>query len=777
MKNKISFYSILLFFTIISTSKIFAQYATIKGYVYEKETGEAVPFTNVYLKGTSYGSTTDGNGNFILNRILPGTYNLTIKSMGYDSLSQTITLKAGDVIVKKLGLLKSSFNLKEVNITAEKEIARTETRTSVVYVTPKQIKQMPTIGGTPDLAQYLQVLPGVIFTGDQGGQLYIRGGSPIQNKVILDGMVIYNPFHSIGLFSVFDTDILKSADVYTGGFGAEFGGRISSVMDIKTREGNKKRIAGKIDVNTFGSKLLLEGPLIKFNDTTGNSVSWLFSAKNSYLKESSKVLYRYIDTNGLPFNYQDFYGKVSINSSNGSKVNLFGFNFNDAVNYKKIADFKWTSSGGGINIILIPGLSPVIIDLTAAYSQYSISLDDKINKPRTSDINGFNVDLGFNYILGKNSIRYGVEMLGFKTNFNFVNGTGLKISQEENTTEIATYLKYKGIYNKFIVEPGIRFHYFASLSDVSVEPRLALKYNANDNFRFKLASGIYAQNLISSSSDKDVVNLFYGFLSGPENLPEKTFDGTEVKDKLQKAQHIVFGMEWDVINKLTLNLEGYFKNFSQLTNLNKRKIYEDKSPYNNITSSDFVDEYLRKDFVIESGVAKGIDLSMKYELKKLYFWLSYSLGWVNRDDGIIQYVSHFDRRHNVNLMMSYVFGKLDSWQFDVRWNYGSGFAFAQTLGTYPSLDISGNIGSNYTSQNESIGYIYDEKNNGRLPDFHRLDINLKYKYFFTEKNILELNIGATNVYNRPNIFYFDRTTKERVDQLPFMPSIGMNWIF
>jgi len=109
-----------------------------------------------------------------------------------------------------------------------------------VKITPKDIGQIPSIGGQPDLAQYLQVMPGVVFTGDQGGELYIRGGSPIQNKVLLDGVTIYKAFHSIGLFSVFETDIIRNADIYTGGFGAEYGGRISSVMDITTRDGNSR---------------------------------------------------------------------------------------------------------------------------------------------------------------------------------------------------------------------------------------------------------------------------------------------------------------------------------------------------------------------------------------------------------------------------------------------------------------------------------------------------------------------------------------------------------
>jgi hypothetical protein len=770
MGKSLKYICFTLFFTLFFTN-IHAQNAIIKGFIFEKETGNAVPYTNVYLKGTGLGSTADGNGNFVITKIPPGSYTLMIKSIGYDSISMLVTVKSGEVQTKKIALIKAAYTLKQFSITAEREMAQNETRTSVNYVTPKQIKQMPTIGGTPDLAQYLQVLPGVVFTGDQGGQLYIRGGSPIQNKVLLDGMVIYNPFHSIGLFSVFDTDIMKSADVYSGGFGAEYGGRVSSIMDIRTRDGNKKRVSGKIDVNTFGTKLLLEGPIVKYKDSTGSSISYIFSAKNSYLSQSSKLLYQYIDTAGLPFDFKDFYGKVSINSSNGSKVNFFGFNFNDNVTYKSIADFKWTSSGGGMNFTLIPGSSPVIMDGAVAYSKYGITLDNKDGKPRSSDINGFNIGLGFTYLMGKSSIKYGVEMLGFTTNYQFTNSSDLIYTQQENTTEMAGYVKYKGVFGKFIFEPSFRTHFYASLGNISPEPRFSMKFNANDHLRFKMASGLYSQNLISASSERDVVNLFYGFLSGSNALPDKRFDGTAVSGLIQKAQHIVLGVEWDVMSKLTVNLEGYIKNFSQITELNHRKIYEDNDANSNQPA------YLREDYVWESGVAKGVDFTAKYDLQKIYVWFVYSLGWVDRNDGIIEYPTHYDRRHNINVLVSYMFGKLDQWQFDVRWNYGSGFAFSRTLGNYPELNFNSNIGNNYTSTNESIGWLYEETNGGRLPDFHRMDINLKYKYNFTERSTLEINVGATNIYDRANIFYFDRATKNRVNQLPFMPSVGVNWVF
>ena len=155
-------------------------------------------------------------------------------------------------------------------------------------IDPIIINKLPSVG-EPDIAQYLQVLPGVVFTGDQGGQLYIRGGLPVQNKVLLDGLIVYNPFHSIGLFSVFDNDIMKNADVYSAGFGAEYGGRTSSIMDITTRDGNKKRHSGKISASTFGAKTTLEGPLLKLNDEGNTSISYLFSAKHSYLPQTSKI--------------------------------------------------------------------------------------------------------------------------------------------------------------------------------------------------------------------------------------------------------------------------------------------------------------------------------------------------------------------------------------------------------------------------------------------------------------------------------------------------------
>lgn len=743
--------------------------ATIRGFVYEQKSGEPVMFTNVYLYKTSIGAPTDANGYFSINKVPAGKYTLMVTSMGYDTIRESISVKPGEILTKKLYVKETSIQLQTVNITAEKEQKINEVRTSVVTVSPKQIYKIPAIGGQADLAQYLQVLPGVVFTGDQGGQLYIRGGSPIQNKVLLDGMTIYNPFHSIGLFSVFETDIIRSADVYTGGFGAEYGGRVSSIMDISTRDGNKKRFGGKLSASPFAASYIIEGPIYKGSKGSDNTVSFLLAGKNSFIEESSKKLYNYIDTNGLPYNFDDYYGKISFVSNNGSKINLFGFNFTDDVLYKKVAKYNWDQMGFGSNFLVIPGSSTTVIEGTVAYSSYKITLKEGDLQPRTSGINGFNVNLGFTSFYGKDEVKYGIELSGFKTDYYFFNRYNLKTQQKQNTTEIAAFVKYKKHIGKLILEPSFRLHHYASLQEMSPEPRLSAKWNVLDFFRIKLAGGYYSQNILSASSDRDVVNLFYGFLSGPDNLPTQ-FRGEDVNKKLQKAKHIIFGTEIDLFKTVSVNIEAYFKDFNQLININRNKLYDDNA------DNSSVPDILKKDYTIEKGTAKGFDVTLKYEQKRFYLWFVYSYNIVDRKDEFITYNPHFDRRHNVNLVSTYTFGVRRDWELSARLNYGSGFPFTKTKGVYELLPLD-NLNTDITTINGVMDFIYGDLNKGRLPDYYRMDVSLKKWFYVGENGKLEVNAGVTNAYNWENIFYFDRITYKRVNQLPFMPSVGLTYTF
>ena len=753
---------------------------SIKGFVYEESTGEPMMFTNVYLKGTTFGGSTNENGYFNINRIPDGRYTLLITSVGYDTIRETFNLSKGQSINRKYYMKETSQKLETVTITAEKIEARTETKTSVITVTPKTITKIPSIGGQADFAQYLQVVPGVIFTGDQGGQLYIRGGSPIQNKVLLDGMVVYNPFHSIGLFSVFDTDIIRNADVYTGGFGAEYSGRISSIMDISTRDGNKKRISGKLGANCFGAKVMIEGPLKKAKTPDDATISFILSAKNSYLEQSSKFLYPYASETGLPFNYQDFYGKVSLNAPNGSKINLFGFSFNDQVNnYMSLSDFGWDSYGAGANFLVIPGNAPVMIEGTIAYSSYTSRMVEADNPDRFSNINGFNMGFDFSQFMGKNTLKYGIEMLGYTTDYQTYSVYGHnRIGAKLNSTEIGAYAKYKAVLGKFLLEPSFRLQFYASLSELSPEPRIALKYNATDRLRLKAAAGMYSQNFVAATSDRDVVNLFYGFLSGIDNLPE-TYNGEGIKTNLQKANHFILGGEFDMSRNVTLNIEGYWKDFVQLTNINRNKIYPDNPENAQIP------DLLKKDFTKETGDAYGFDVSLKYEDQHWYLWAVYALGFVTREyekaveNGVelMQYAPHFDRRHNINVILTYTAGSKRQWEFSGRWNFGTGFPFTQVQGFYEYYSFQDGINFDYTTTNGELGLLYGDLNAGRLPTYHRFDLDVKRKFYFTENIMLEADLSVTNVYNRNNVFYVNLITSDVARQLPILPTFGLTFSF
>ena len=745
----------LLLLFIFTSFFAFSQSGNIRGFVYDKESGEPIIFCNVFLEGTTAGAATDINGMYNISKVKPGDYILTVTYIGYDTTKVEINLSPRQLLSQNLVIGESSIKLNEVKISAAREEMKTEVKAAAIKISKQDLEMMPTIGGEPDLAQYMQVVPGVVFTGDQGGQLYIRGGSPIQNKVLLDGMIIYSPFHSIGLFSVFDTDIIRNTDVYTGGFNAEYGGRISSIMDIKTIDGNKKNIGGKLTANTFGTKLFLEGPIGSKENT-----SFIFSGKTSYLDKSSELFYKYpilsFDEKGLPYSYTDLYGKVSSKGKNGSKISVFGFNFADNVNYEGISELDWDSKGVGSEFILIPSGNPVLIEGNFAWSAYNISLEEPL-RIRQSGIQGFNMGFDFTYFQPKGKLKYGFDIHGFSTNFLTYNSVNSKIEQNENTSEFSAFINYQFNSTRWIIEPGFRLQKYTV--GISPEPRLGFKFIISDRMRLKMSSGYYSQNILSTTSDRDVINLFTGIISSPEEIPNQN-NGNPYKQKFQKARHLITGIEYDVNNKIDFQIEGYIKDFTQLTNVNR-----------DMTSNN------DDEFIIESGVAKGFDALAKFKSKKLYVWAVYSLGFVTRNDGNNTYYPHFDRRHNINLVTSYKFGNKEAWKADFRWNLGSGFPFTQTQGFYENLTFSDGINTDYTSVNGELGIEYADLNLGRLPYYHRLDASISKKTKISKNMNLDVTVSVTNAYNRENIFYFNRIKYERVNQLPIMPSVGASLTF
>jgi hypothetical protein len=760
----------------------FSQDYTIRGFVYDKSNGE--PISDIKVKVLRSDSTiaaqamTNVSGFFAIPKLSKGNFILKIDDFKYALTFQNIELvekKYINDVRFDLSPPDKSVELGTVTITAKKE--KTQIDNGKITLSKKELEKIPSYGAENDIVGGISVTPGVITTGDQGGQLYVRGGTPIQNKILLDGMTIYSPFHSIGFFSVFETELVKSMDIYTGGFDSRYGGRISSVMDITYRDGNKQKFGGKVSASPFLAKLVLEGPLGKKNGENPRAGSYIFSVKHSLLDYTSKSLYPTVNEgNGLPFNFTDLYGKITFSSDGGSKFSAFGFHNRDSVNYD-VANLSWQASGGGVNFLLVPSGSPIFIRGHVNGSNYQTSFAEVEQEPRFSKIGGFDLGFDFSYFLkNEGEMNYGFNLNGFNTQFVTYNEAKTKIEAENFTTEIGTYYNFRKVTRRWVFQIGIRGQFYASLATFSPEPRLGLKYNASENLRFKFSGGRYSQNFTSASSDKDVVNLFNGLLSAPTNVQEEfvnEFNNVKkIKNGLQYAWHAILGVDYDLGKHITFTLEGYYKYFSQLSNINQNKLYADIAQFDNI------DPVFKKDFIIESGQSFGFDFLAKYNKDRLFLWGVYSYGYNTRWDGFQSYFPVFDRRHNINLVGSYMFGKKKDIEFNIRWNLGSGLPFTPTAGNYQAEIFSSGLTTDYVTNNPSnISTILGGFNSVRLPTYHRLDVTLKKQFNFKNKDVLELVASVTNAYNRNNIFYVNRTTSKKIYQFPILPSFGLSYKF
>ena len=760
----------------------FAQDFSIRGFVYDDSNMEPLSDLKVKLlkidSSVIAGAFTNLNGGFLIPKLSRGSYIVKVETGGFKKTYVNVVMndkqKIYDVQIK---LVRSSQDYKEVVVDLGKKEKKNEVLIGTLKYNKEGLERIPVHGGENDIVGAISVTPGVVTTGDQGGQLYVRGGTPIQNKVLLDGMTIYNPFHSIGFFSIFETELVKNVDVYTGGFESKYGGRVSSVMDITYRDGNRKAFGGRVSASPFLAKMVLEGPIGKVTKEKAAPGSYVFSAKHSLLDYTSKSLYPKVnDGNGLPFNFTDLYGKATFNADGGTKVSAFGFHNQDSVNYD-VANLRWDASGGGVNFLMVPSGSPLFIRGHVNGSNYQTSFAETAQEPRYSKIGGFDLGFDFSYFLKNESeLSYGFNINGFNTEFVTYNEAKRKIEATNFTTEIGSYINYRHVGRRWVIQPGLRVQVYASLNTISPEPRLGLKYNANENLRFKFSGGRFSQNFTSASSDKDVVNLFNGLLSAPTNVQEQfvtQFQNVKnTKNGLQYAWHAILGLEYDLGKLWSFNIEGYYKYFNQLSNINQNKLYSDEAQF------ELIDDVFKKDFIIESGQSYGVDVLGKYSKDRIFFWAVYSYGKNTRWDGFSTYAPVFDRRHNLNLVGSYLMGKKKDMEFNIRWNLGSGLPFTPNAGNYQAETFANGVTSNYVTNNPSyITMLLGTFNSQRLPYYHRLDITFKKHFKFKNEDVLEMIASVTNVYNRNNIFYINRVTGKQIYQFPILPSFGLNYKF
>ncbi len=740
----------------------------VLGFVYDAETGAPLPYANVVLKEIRQGALTDENGFYRIARVPVGTYTLAISYLGYEAYEKRVTLSKGRKIRHNVYLNPTVLKLKEVVVEdAAVRERKEETRISKISVRKQEILSLPSVGGEPDLVQYLTLLPGVISKSGPGGQIYIRGGTPIQNRVLLDGMTIYNPFHSIGLYSVLDADIIQKVDVYSAAFGPQYGERVSAVIDIRTREGNRKRWTGKLGVGPIVEKITIEGPLRKWAPHKP-SATLLLNFRSSPLSTTGPIFYPYL-RRSLPFDFYDAYGKLAWSLPQGTRASLFGFRHQDVAVFDSVLHHQWTAHGGGFNFLLLPPGSSSTLEGLMTYSDYGVEQQEGDKPARNSSINGFEARIMLHNYLGKTRSTIGFEITGYATRLRFSTPVGTPVNYEEFTSNISGFWRYYRQWKHVILDGGIRVQYYGSVQETRLEPRLQFKAFVTPAFRLKGGVGRYSQNLLNGRSDRDVVNLFYSIISSPSHLPP-TFMGEPRTSRLELGRHAVLGFEWDVRPGITFDVEGYVKAFDQLVNFNRSKLYT--------FDEEFKDhpDFLKYDFIIERGLARGADVSLRWKRDAWDASIHYSWAVNERTSDRLRYPPHWDRRHNVNTFVTYRLNK--HWQVSARWVYGSGFPFTQTAGFYENLPAEAlESYENIYQYNGYPGVLYGPYNAARLPDEHRLDLSATYRQQLRPHMELRVIGSVVNAYNRANIFYFDRFRFQRVDQLPILPALSASLSF
>ena len=761
---------IAVLFLLIIGQTIRAQTGQLKGFVVDASNGQAVPAATVLIKETGKGIACDENGYFLLTRLHAGEVIIRVSSIGFENREIPATISNDQTYQMLIQLKPEIIELGEATISAVRQHWESSNTVSAHRLTSSTIERIPSISGKPDLADYLQVIPGIIFTGDQGGQFYVRGGAPVHNLVKLDGLTIINPFHSIGFVSVFDTETIARANVYTAGFGAEYGGRLSSVIDLKTRPGNRRQTAGSFNLSNFAYGLTLDVPIVKMTSESPRSVSVLFSNKGSFIDKIANRIYPYLDEKGIPFRYNDIYAKVSFMGIYGDQLDIQGIHLDDRAWFGESMQSTWVNNAGGVRFLTSPNSSQWLYEASSNISDYNGEFIEDGERPRTTRYNSLENNMRVFRRGERAEWDIGLSLNTYNTIHSFQGVEGITLEHEYFTTELLSYIANKTKLGKWLLEPGLRLIYYADQTFFSPEPRLKIKYNLSSVISFNLATGWYSQNLLSASSDRDITALFQGYYMGPE-LVQDYFKGIPYRNKIQQAWHGVLGLSLLTQNDIKFTCEAYIKDFSKLVSYNRNKIF--RQSY--LTAS--IPEYLKSPFLLEKGYSLGFDILMDYAKDDFSLWMGYSLAYAFREDEKMSYVPHYDRRHNLNILSGYQFGKDNSWKIKARWNLGSGFPFTQTNGFYEDFTILQASFLMDVSNNGSINAWYGELNLGRLPWYHRLDISLEKKWEFSHHQKLTATLGVINTYNRRNMYYIDRFTAERVDQFPILPNFSVRYSF
>lgn len=777
----------VLILTFVASTSLFAQQHTISGYIKDLGSGESLIAANVFNKKDLNGTITNTFGFFSLT--LPqDSVTIVVSYVGYQSVETTFYLNKS--IELNIELL-SSIELDEIVITGEEEIQQ-QTQMSSVTVQVKQIQALPSLMGEVDVLKVLQLLPGVQSGTEGSSGLYVRGGGPDQNLILLDGVPIYNSSHLFGFFSVFNADAINNVDLIKGGFPARYGGRLSSVIDISLKEGSSKKFKGTATIGLIASKVTLEGPINK------DKTSFLVSARRTYIDILAQpfIKAQTDGKGGAGYFFYDINAKINHTFSNKDRLYISGFlgkdkaynkyknSYIDAgttIDIKDDFGLNWGNAIAAIrwNHLYTPKL---FSNLTLTYSKYNFSIFEE-SVTKTKDSSGTTEDifaiqynsgiedlaakLDFDYIPNPNHfIRFGANAIYHSFNPGVLSYRASDIdtvagSFETSAYEFATYIEddFK-VGKKLKINAGVHFSSFAVEDQfyTSVQPRIALRYLMNNGYAMKASYAEMAQyiHLLSNSGI---------------GLPTDLWVPSTNKVKPQSSFQYALGIAKTFNKSYELSVEGYYKEMDNLIE------YKDGASFTSV-NKDWQDK-----IEAGSGTSYGAEVFFQKKLGKLSGWVGYTLSWTNRQFDNInfgkEYPYRYDRRHDISITSVYKLS--DHVQLAAAWIYGTGNAVSLPTSTY--LGNNSAQGSYYGFYGNGVQY-YEGRNGYRMAAYHRLDFNIAWTK--VKKNgIRKFTLGFYNMYSHKNPFFiqigydYDTGKKKFIQYslMPIIPSISYRFDF
>lgn len=735
----------------------FAQFASVRGFVSDELSRERLAGVNVVVTlndGSLLGAATDADGYFVINRVPPGNVRYRVTFIGYSATADTLRLSPREVRMLRIALSPAESELGEVVVEAEAAEGSATTVAGLQTVRPADIERVPMPGVSGDLVSYLQTMPGVSSLGDRGGQFFIRGGTSSQNDILLDGIPLFQPFHIVGFYSAFPSEVVNQVDFYKGGFGARYGGRLSSVIDVATRNGNKDRFSGAVALAPLMSGVRVEGPIIP------GSVSGIVSVRESFIDPimSGSV------GQDLPYRLGDRFGKVHAFLSSETTLSITGISTHDegdiGANPESFlgdeissirtdsTEIRWSNNAVGGKLMFAPVSTPIHIDISASAFNYDTELGPDDIPERAAEVTGYKVSAQVTRFRGVNSVRAG--LFAERRELRYALGDAFQdfTSNEDDLDEAGAYLESEfSAFRNWTIEPGIRLHVFPGKDRTYFEPRFRTIWFPEGRVgrhKVSAAVGVYHQGIIGLSDERDIGNVFTAWVAPP--------DGADIPESI----HAILGWEGALRPWLNVAAEGYYKSLDNLS----VPIF---SPFPGFTTR----------LQHATGSVYGFDLraefdSFRYELWEFYLFAGYGLSTVEYETDLVSYHPPHDRRHQINLIARARSGELE---LVAQWQFGSGFSYTRSIGFDVWIPLTGSD-VDVNSQQGETRVLFDEPYTARLPSYHRLDLWIE-KSFKRGRIKGALRAGAVNVYDRDNLFYFDLFTFRRIDQMPVVPSVGM----